>query len=536
MRTRKREMTHDVRGRATLMTGWRRSFGILCLQLCLFWAATAILSPAQHEQPSADSVTFTTFINFDGIDGGNPIGPLVQGTDGNLYGTTYGGGANASGTVFKVTPGGTLTTLYEFCSQANCADGILPAAPVLGTDGNLYGITLSGGANGSGTAFKITPGGTLTTLYNWCSEPNCADGVYGFFPEPARPFVQAVDGNFYGVNDAGGPDFSGTFFKLTPGGVLSTLYTFCSQPNCTDGALPTGLIQAADGYFYGTTLNGGTNGDGTVFKISPGGTLTTLYNFCSQGGAGVCTDGALPFEGLIQAADGNFYGSTGYGGANVNSASCAAEGGGCGTIFKITPSGTLTTVYSFCSQTNCADGAAPESGLAQGTDRNLYGSTAAGGISSCTNFYYGIPGCGTVFRLTPGGTLTTLHSFDSIDGNYPQQLFHATNGTFYGTTLDGATSNSDCPGDCGTAFSLSVGLGPFVETLPTSGKVGAQIKILGTSLTGATGVTFNGTAAVYKVVSKTLISATVPAGATTGFVTVNTPGGRLKSNVKFQVR
>jgi uncharacterized repeat protein (TIGR03803 family) len=535
MRSEGQEITHRGRRRAPLTAGWWRRFGILCLQLCLLLATTAMVAPAQNEQDPKTVANFTTLLNFDGTSGGNPVGPLVQGTDGNLYGSTAEGGANAGGTVFKVTPGGTLTTIYEFCSQANCADGAFPAALVLGTDGNLYGITLFGGTNNSGTAFKITPRGTLTTLHNWCSEPNFADGCYGFYPEPARPFVQAADGNFYGVNDGGGPDFSGTFFELTPTGVLTTLYGFCSQPNCSDGGFPTGLIQATDGNFYGTTLIGGANSDGEVFKITPSGTLTILYSFCSQGGAGVCTDGASPYESLIQASDGDFYGTTSYGGGNVNSASCVAESSECGTIFKITPQGALTTVYNFCSQTNCADGAGPYSGLVQGTDGNFYGSTAAGGISSCTNSYFFIPGCGTVFRLTPGGALSTLHSFDSTDGNYPEGLFQATNGNFYGTTLDGATSSGDCINTCGTAFGLSVRLGPFVETVPTSGTVGEAVTILGNDLTDATHVRFNHTEAAFTVVSDTEIQTRVPFGATTGFVSVNRHGARLTSNVPFQV-
>jgi len=554
VRSERQEITHRGRRRATLASGWWRRFGILCLQLCLFWAATAMAARAQSEQ-KPDNVTFTTLVNFDlphnGFTGGPP-GPVVQGSDGNLYGVTTTGGATVNnplcaptgcGTVFKITPTGALTTLYSFCSQPNCADGgYPPSGLVLGADGNFYGITGFGGTGAGcyavgvcGTAFKITPSGTLTTLHNWCSQPNCADGFYGFFPD-ANTLVQATDGNFYGTTDFGGANgfFAGTFFKLTPSGSLTTLYSFCSQPNCTDGALPVGLTQASDGNFYGTALNGGASGDGTVFKFSPsrtGGTLTTLYSFCSQGGLGGCTDGAIPFAPLIQAADGNFYGTTTFDGANVNSASCAAQKSECGTVFKITPSGTLTTLYSFCSQANCTDGANPNFPLVQATDGNFYGSTASGGVASCTSTYYGTPGCGTVYKLTPGGVLTTLHSFDETDGDYPSALFQATNGALYGATLEGGTGCTFC----GTVFSLDVGLDPFVETVPPAGTVGEAVTILGTDLSGATHVRFNHAEAAFNIVSNTEIQATVPAGGTTGFVTVTRHGPRLKSNVQFQV-
>ena len=217
------------------------------------------------------------------------------------------------------------------------------------------------------------------------------------------------------------------------------------------------------------------------------------------------TDGAGPSGGLIQATDGNFYGTTYSGGAN--NGNCTS--GTCGTVFKITPEGTLTTLHTF----DYTDGANPEAGLVQATDGNLYGSTN-----------------GTVFKITTTGTLTTLHS-----GVSPNALVQDTNGTFYGTTINGGKSIYHfCGGTCGTIFSLSVGLGPFVETEPASGSVGAAVNILGTNLTGATSVTFNGTAANFIVASSSEITTTVPAGATTGAVKVVTPSGTLSSNVSFQ--
>jgi len=261
-------------------------------------------------------------------------------------------------------------------------------------------------------------------------------------------------------------------------------------------------VQATNGNFYGTTEIGGADGYGTVFKITPKGALTTLYSFCAQLN---CTDGATPYAGLVQATNGNFYGTTFNGGAD-----------GYGTVFRITSRGTLRTLHSF----DGTDGASPIAGLVQATNGNFYGTTEIGRAN----------GEGTVFEITPRGTLTTLHSFAGADGAFPfAGLAQDTDGNFYGTAYQGGTAND------GTVFSLSVGLGPFVETLPTSGKVGAKVIVLGTNLTGATSVTFNGTAATFTVVGNSEITTTVPTGATTGTVEVTTPKGTLQSNVPFRV-
>jgi uncharacterized repeat protein (TIGR03803 family) len=483
----------------------------ICL-LCVLYTVGAISSPAQ---------TFTTLLSFNGTDGANPYyGSLVQGLDGNFYGTTNQGGANCApygcGTVFKITPGGTLTTLYSFCAQTNCPDGYYPyAGLVQATNGNFYGITFDGGTNNGGTVFKITPARKLTTLYRFCSPTDCTDG-----DGPAAALVQATNGNFYGTTYFGGANTScndgtgcGTVFKITPAGTLTVLHSF----DATDGANPeAGLVQATNANFYGTTFDGGANGPGgTAFKITPAGTLTTLYNFCAETG---CPDGERSLGVLVQAANGQFYGTTELGGANNG-----------GTVFKITARGTLTTLYSFCSQTGCTDGKVPGAGLVQATNGKLYGTTEYGGAN----------GGGTVFEITAAGKLTTLYNFCSqtncTDGADPSAgLAQATNGNFYGTTTSGGAS-SNCSGGCGTVFSLSEGLGPFVETLPTSGTVGAAVIILGNNLTGSTSVTFNGTAATFTVVSSTEIRTTVPTGATTGKVKVTTPKGTLTSNVNFRV-
>jgi uncharacterized repeat protein (TIGR03803 family) len=478
------------------------------------WAALAIVSPAQ---------TFKTLASFDGTNGATPYSGLVQATDGNFWGTTYNGGTSSNcvpsgcGTAFKITPEGKLITLHRFCSQTNCADGTLPyAGLVQATDGQFYGTTQQGGndacSGGCGTVFRVTRGGRLTTLHSF-------DGTDGYSPNAG--LLQATDGNFYGTTTQRGTITSGTVFKITPKGELTTLYNFCSKTNCTDGADPWGgLVQGTDGNFYGTTAEGGAYicrtqgrnkiGCGTVFKITAKGKLTTIYNFCSKTN---CTDGSDALAGLVQAADGNFYGTTAEGGVNTS-----------GTVFKITPKGKLATLYSFCSQTNCTDGATPYAGLMQATDGNLYGTTRFGGANNS----------GAVFKINPEGKLTILHSFCSqtncTDGEFPQAgPMQATNGKFYGTTSGGGGNMS------GTVFSLSVGLGPFLETRPTSGEVGTTVIILGTNLTGATSVTFDGAPAEFKVISSSEVTAEVPNGATTGKVKVKMPGGTVASNLVFRV-
>lgn len=387
--------------------------------LCL---VTATVLPAQN---------FTTLVNFNGANGAAPQPEgLAQGIDGNLYGTTLQGGANNNGTVFKMTPAGALTTLYNFCSLnapgAFCLDGNHPAAALVqATDGNFYGTTTNGGGPfGAGTVFKITGSGSLTTLHSF----NNTDGN-----DPNSRLFQASDGSFYGTTAFGGnvsecPDFHGcgTVFNITSSGALTALYKFCSQTGCTDGAVPfLGLAQGGDGNFYGATYGGGDGNGGTIFKISAQGTLTTLHAFCAA--FYPFCDGRHPLQ-LVQGTDGNFYGLT--------------VGDGPGTVFKVTPEGALTTLYSFCAQIACADGSTPRGALSLGSDGNFYGTTYYGGTSNQ----------GTVFKITPSGVLTTLHSFHGWDGRYPiGGVSQASNGAFYGTTTSGGS------GGQGTIYRVSPG-------------------------------------------------------------------------------
>jgi uncharacterized repeat protein (TIGR03803 family) len=474
-----RERRHLHRGNRWKLRVWN-----LLSSIFVFCVASTVIADAQ---------TFNSLVSFNVVNGAGPgIMSLVQGTDGNLYGTTGGGGStDIYGEIFNITPSGTLTVMHSFLG----ADGSFSVGGVIqASDGNFYGTTEEGGAYGPwGTVFKMTPDGALTTLHSFCAQTSCTDGQ-----QPDAGLVEGTNGNLYGTTQLGGAHGSGTIFKITSGGKLTTLYSFCSQANCADGYSPdASLVRGADGNVYGTTIN-------TFFRITPAGKFTTIYTFSGSDGI---------YSALIQAKDGNFYGVADSGGTK-----------NAGTVFKITTAGVLTTLYNFCSLALCTDGNGPYGSLVQATDGNFYGTTYGGGAKSD----------GTVFKITPKGSLTSLYSFcpqtECTDGQWPYGgLVQATDGTFYGTTSSGGTDSE------GTVFSLSTGLGPFVETRPAFGAAGSSVKILGTNLSGATRVTFNGKVASFKVVSGSEITTTVPQGATTGTVKVTTPTETLSSNVAFRV-
>jgi uncharacterized repeat protein (TIGR03803 family) len=444
---------------------------------------------------STSAQTFTTLASFDGTQSGTPQASLVQAVDGNLYGTNYGAGSYPYGSIFKITPLGAVTTDYYF------NDGVNPRGMVLATNGSLYGTTFTGGKYGAGTAFRFDVStGVVTTFYNFCSQPACADG---WFP---NGIVEASDGNFYGTtrnSQVNGAE-PGVIFRLTSSGVLTPLYTFCQETGCFDGWNPfSGGVQDYDGNFYGTTWVGGTGDVGTVYKVTLGGVFTSLHSFSGA-------DGGLA-GGLVPAAGGALFGTTESYGTNSG-----------GTLFKITVGGALTTLYNFCAKTGCVDGSAPSfySALIQATDGNFYGTTQAGGRGNH----------GTIFKITPAGALSTLHSFSGSDGAAPVAgLIQTTNGNLYGTTSIGGS------GGAGTVFELTTGLPAFAKTIPIAGHAGVHVIILGNNLAGTTAVTFNGASAAFTVLSASAIQAIVPAGATTGVVKVTTTSGILTSNVVFRV-
>ncbi len=472
-------------------------------------AAALVLLLCATASVTLSAQTLTTLLTFNGTDGSGLIHDLVEGRDGNLYGTTEYGGTKGGGTVFKITPQGTLTTLYNFCSLSNCVDGEYPsAALVLGTDGDFYGTTLLGSTTDScdGTVFKITPQGRLTTLYGFCSQSS------GQLPE--AKLVQGGDGNFYGTTLLGGDLDVGTLFKITPQGQLTTIHSFCSQTGCADGNYPVGpgMVLGADGNLYGMTGSGGSS-YGTVFRSTLAGKLTTLHSFCQQSN---CADGRAPIA-VVQATDGNLYGATFEGGDT-----CQWDSVGCGTVFGLTLAGKFTTLYTFCQQQGfCQDGSNPIA-LVQGSDGDFYGTTQYAGISNGFGF-------GTIFRISPAGAFATLYSFCSgtncAAGAYPENLVQSTSGRFFGAT-EGAP---------GTIFMVDQDLPRFVRTSPRFGKVGSTVAIFGNGLGGSTSVSFNGTAAAFTVISHTELRATVPAGSTTGKIKVVTAHGTIASDVVFSV-
>ena len=483
--------------------------------------ATTLLTVCLGHSSSAQ--TFTTLFTFDQTDGSSPSSALVQGRDGNLYGTTVDGGSTSEycfggscGTVFKITPNGVFTTLYSFCSRPQCSDGYAPwGGLTLGTDGNFYGTTGYGGiathsscpgGNGCGTVFRITPDGLFSTIYSFGAQSNLADGDY-----PIATLLLASDGDLYGTTWFGGDPSSnccGTIFKInrSGNGAFSTIYTFSSS--AINGAAPNSLIEGTDGNFYATTYLGGTGEYGTVFRFSPGGKLRTLYDFCTRSS---CSNGEGPSEApLVQTTEGTIFGTTLFGGSN-----------GDGTIFRLVSGGGLR----FVSLSN-SDGIYPAS-VIQATDGQLYGAANYGGTGSCMS------GCGTIFDVVPQtGEINALYSFNAAEPFAVGGLLQHTTGVFYGTTSGG--SNDRLPG-YGTVFSFDTGLGPFVAFVQRAGRVNQTAEILGQAFTGTSRVSFNGVAANFSVVSDTYLTATVPQGATTGYIAVTTPTGTLTSNVPFYV-
>jgi uncharacterized protein (TIGR03437 family) len=333
-------------------------------------------------------------------DGQYPQAGLAPGPNGLFYGMGTQGGSTAGkalGIAFSISPSGVYNILYRFPNPNTTAGGFQPQDGLLAaSDGSLYGQTSSGSANGCGSVFKLSGSGAVTTIYDHPATAYC--GVGG----GEGSMIQGADGNIYGTYRQGGGPAFGIIFKITPAtGTLTTLYTF--QGGCTDGAFPdAGLVQGSDGNLYGTTSYGGAYCvGGTIFRIAPDGTgYTILHSFGNP--AGPAVEGFEPNAPLIQARDGNFYGTTLRGGMGKCSASTS-----CGTIFVMSPCGAVTTLYDFdFSANNSAGPWAPAGGLVQVADGSFYGMTSAGGANSgtpaCSTY-----GCGAVYHLVvpPGSAL-----------------------------------------------------------------------------------------------------------------------------------
>ena len=431
------------------------------IALAFFFFAPALVVRAQ---PSA----FTMFTNFTGPDGAYPETGLTQGSDGNLYGTTYLGGSNligppttgtnSYGTVFKMTTNGALLWQVSFTDTNGSFLGAYPDGALrLGPDGNFYGTTLLGGSNGSGSIFKVTTNGTFSPVYSFDALPGTRSiaaintdtaATNDTGGEPIGALTLGPDGRFYGTTIYGGSNGVGTVFRVTTNGILSTLVTFGPATNITStntaGSRPiVGLTLGTDGVFYGTTAYGGSNGQGTVFKLTTNGAFTSLVSFdalVTNGPVATNATGVTPAGTLTERADHNFYGINISGGTH-----------GVGTIFKVTPSGTLTPLFSFDQLvsnghvgTN-ASGAKPHGGLTVGSDGNLYGTTVNGGL-----------GGGTVFTYTTNGAFIPFFDFGPVSvgngpnstGAQPAELTLGVGGNFYGTCFNGGST------DYGTVFEI----------------------------------------------------------------------------------
>jgi uncharacterized repeat protein (TIGR03803 family) len=554
---------------ATLSTSLKPAVVAISLLMLFLTVTTA---RAQVETP-----LFTYPITINNTSGIVWPGLMTQGTDGNFYSTIQTNGAYNFGSVFKMSTTGQYTLIYSFCAElGHClVTGSIPDGGVtLGTDGNFYGTTQDGGTNGDGTVFKITPGGTLTTLWNF-TEGTKGDEGSPFFPpllgqdsnfygvdsgiyntdygvfykmtpkgsltphkfnftngvNPILP-VQGIDGNFYGATASGGGGGCecGVIYKATSAGKITKLYTFQGSP---DGERPLGvLVQGNDGDFYGTTYGAKFLFNGTVFKISPSGTYTQIHTF-----SGVPSDGALPETGLTLGSDGNFYGTTVAGGKNND-----------GSIYQLTPAGQVNVLYSFCSKPGCTDGLSPTTPLVQHTDGKFYGNTSGNSLGGSVfySFDMGLPPfaqlvlwsgkVGSKAEILGQG----LNGTSSVSFSGVPATFNAVSDTYLTATVPvGAnTGTVSVVTSGGTLLSSHIFLVvPTIKTIsPTSGPVGTAVTITGSGLIQATKVTFGGGAkAAFTVNSDSQITATVPTGAKTGKIVVTTPGGTAKSPASFTV-
>ena len=456
---------------------------------------------------AASAQTYTPLYSYPQTDVGDSgitwPSVLSQGQDGELYSTIQTNGAYNFGSVYKITTTGQYMLIYNFCAEGSpCATtGGYPTGGVtLGWDGNLWGTTEDGGKDAAGTVFKVTPAGTLTLIYPFTNTKDDS--------APNFTVLQGQDGNIYGVSEEQYDGQYGSFFKLTTKGKISP-YPF----SYTNGDSPSLPAQGNDLNFYGTTQAGGDTscgefGCGVVYKATSAGKITVLHEFTGYVSS-TNFDGSRPIGTLVQGPDGDFYGTTYTGGAN-----------NLGTVFKVSASGTYTLLHSFAGVPT--DGSYPIAGVTVGTDGNLYGTTSNGGT---VNY-------GAIYEITPAGKETVLYSFCAVactNGFSPTtpMVLH-TDGNFYGNTAGSSLGGS-------VFYSFNVGFKSFAKLVTWSAKDGATAEILGQGFTGTTGVSFNGVAAKFDNVSDTYMTATVPAGALTGPVTVTTFSGSLTSDRNFLV-
>lgn len=485
------------------------------MKLRLLHVVIAVLACTFGLAVRSQAQTLNYFADLNASTGWEPYSSVTQATDGNFFGTATNGIYGGGGNIFRMTPKGEITSVYKFCSQPDCSDGAFPtSAPILGTDGNLYGVTYAGGAGyASGVFYRLTLNGEYKVLYTFCPNFPCHGA------ESPNGITLGSDGNFYGTSVYGGDENgSGTIFKLTPSGTYTQLHTFCSK-GCYDGDKPFyGPVEGNDGNFYGVTTTGGTLGGGVFYRLTPSGDYSVLYNFCGYLQY-PCPNGAYPYA-ITKDSEGNFVGPA-------------------GVIFKITPSGKYTVLYRWPGNTgNLGYAGTP---LILASDGNLYGTLDGSGSGS-----WGPTTQGAIYEITSDDHFKPLYGFCAgceSDGvmngfNLLDPVFQGTDGNFYGTTAYGGIGGpKGGAGDIGfgTVFQFSNGLSPFVQTVPAAAKAGQSVIILGNGLSGTSSVTFNGVEAAFTVESDTYLRATVPAGATSGAVSVVTSSGTLNSSPQFQV-
>jgi uncharacterized repeat protein (TIGR03803 family) len=371
---------------------------------------------------------------------------LLQGADGNFYGTSRNGGAYGEGAVFRVTPAGAVTLLYSFSGGIDgSTDGAWPNGPLIELFGEFYGTTAYGGTAGAGTVFKMTGTGRVTLLHSFTGGANgssvgTTDGAY-----PLGSLLRGWDGNLYGVTQQGGAgsDKIGTVFRISRSGDEAVLHSFYAETGDDGGGPVAGLMQASDGNFYGTTESGGRNFAGTIFKMKPSGEETVLYDFEGNPSGTPSVDGSLPEASLIEGADHHLYGTTGYGGLY-----------GGGIAFKVSLAGKETVLHSFGKGN---DGVGADSPLLLASDGNFYGTTANGGAYHSPDAY----GNGTAYKLTPAGVETVIYSFDYADGESVYGgLIEGKDHNLYGSSPDGGLGSNGAVFN-GNVFKL-------VNVLPTS--------------------------------------------------------------------
>jgi len=535
----------------------------------IFLVAVAAAAPAQ---------TVSTIYQFsNGTNPNLPAGVMAQGQDGNFYGITLSGGSNANvGAIYKISSKGVLTSLHAMAQS----DGTTCSGLTLGTDGNFYGTCHNGGANNYGTLFKVTSAGVLTVLHNFAVQGSTSDGC-----EPLAPPIQATNGDFYGTTSFCGANNYGTVYKLTLAGAYSLLYSFQGPPNDTvlplgliegtngdlwglgngwiisgggvfkitlagkeslvytfepnpegaflDGEGPyTNLIQGSNGDFYGTTEEGGSANEGTIFQVTAAGKETVLYSFPNQ------TDGAYPSLPLTQGPNGILYGAA---------TDCA--GGGCAQagLFDITTKGAYKNLYLYplvCS--NCGQ---PEAPLLLSTSGTFYSTTEQGGIGvgsfySLSNGYSPFISLVNVRSGAEGAQVGILgQGFSSASvvefGGTKATTRKLTGTTYILATVPTGALTGDVTVTTGSTKLSTTAIYKITPTYksftPPSGPVGTVVTFNGTGLTQTTKVTIDKISTSFTVVSDSEITATVPAGAATGKIAVTTKGGSVSSSTNFTV-